>query len=210
METHKITSNTRSYTLTHSWKGSYGTPCPTQCRWTLFIFWCCSTTILQRVCFGSESVAGWRPTKRTPLKYRKWMLSDAVSGNAKSAIRIYFPSSLAPIKLWNVNKFVHWAKKKTHFSYFFSSNFSRTEFRWIVWHWRICVLFLPRNGRRVHKLWQSRLFTYRTCVQIGYRWQEYTQPKLGHLLESSSELQHIWRISILFQRNPRRISIADR
>lgn len=89
--------------------------------------------------------------------------------------------------------------KKTSWSWFIT--FFRTSVCGLIRHWPIRPVLLPRDGSRVHQLWQERVFAGCARLQTRHRWQEHPQPKLGNLPQGKTQLFHPWRVPILLQRN---------
>lgn len=77
----------------------------------------------------------------------------------------------------------------------------RTKLCRLVRHWRLRVLFLPRDGRRVHQLRQERILARGARLQEGQRRQEHLVAELGHFPQGPSQLLHTGRVSLLLQRN---------
>lgn len=83
----------------------------------------------------------------------------------------------------------------------YSASHFRAELCWIIWHRATCILLLPRDCRRIHKLREKRLLKSCKGLQKRHRRKEYSLAKLGHLSQSEIKLFDSRRVSLLLQRN---------
>ena len=63
--------------------------------------------------------------------------------------------------------------------------------------WRLRLLYISRNCRRVYELWQNCVFAHRSRLQIGPRWTTQVQVPLDFVPQIAAQLLRFGRLSLL-------------